>query len=281
MNIGIVGNGYVGNATALLKSYKFNVVIYDKDNDKCSPKGTTLNDLLNSVFVFVCVPTPMRPDGSCETGIVEAVVGDLTNLGYPSNRIIVRSTVPVGTCSKLNVMFMPEFLTERNWEKDVGECKEWVLGTNNRDDKARDEVYDILSQAHKDNKLVYKPNLTFATTQEAELAKYTRNCFLALKVSFFNEIEDFCYCDENIDYDKVKSLVGTDNRIGMSHTAVPGPDGKRGYGGTCFPKDMNSLQFQFSERDVPCFIIKSAQKRNESHDRAEKDWEMDRGRAVI
>ena len=76
--------------------------------------------------------------------------------------------------------------------------------------------------------------------REAEMSKYVRNCFLATKVSFFNEIYTICQAS-NINYDNMIEGVKCDHRIGDSHCQVPGSDGKYGFGGTCFPKDLNAF----------------------------------------
>jgi UDPglucose 6-dehydrogenase len=281
MKIGIIGNGYVGGATALLAHEKVSFYVYDTDPEKCSPKGTQLKDLASCNFVFIAVPTPMRESGECATHIVESVVSDLAGIGYNRERIIVKSTVPVGTCRNLGVMFMPEFLTEQNWRLDFLNQKNWILGTNGRNDEIRDEVYRLFESAWNNGALNYRPHMTFSTTEEAELTKYTRNCFLATKVSFFNEIEEFCR-KKNINYRKVRELACRDERIGAGHTAVPGPDGKRGFGGTCFPKDMASMLHQIQEgTDAESYIIEATVARNKQVDRTEKDWEKDRGRAIV
>jgi UDPglucose 6-dehydrogenase len=279
MRIGIVGNGYVGKATALLKCEDVNVVIYDKNPDLCMPLGISLTSLIDCDFILVCVPTPMRPDGSCDVSIVDSVVEGLSDK-YPTGRIIVRSTVPVGTCKRLGTMFLPEFLTEKNWENDFRNNFDWVLGWDQSRTVA-DEFYDkVLTSAYNCKSLKNNPRAQYCTTEEAELTKYIRNAFLATKVSFFNEIQSFCIA-RNMDYDTVKRLVANDKRIGSSHMAVPGPDGKRGFGGTCFAKDLASLQFQMRAGGVPTIILDSAKYRNETIDRPKKDWELDRGRAVI
>jgi len=88
--------------------------------------------------------------------------------------------------------------------------------------------------------------LHFVTTDQAEFCKYARNSYLAVKVSFFNEIEQYCnHMDMN--YENIRKITTLDERIGSSHTQVPGPDKKKGYGWTCLPKDINSLVFQFEE----------------------------------
>jgi len=279
--IGIVGNGYVGAATALLRSRNTSEFIYDIDPDKCSHVALQLVDLVESCsFIFVCVPTPMSHDGSCSTYLVDKAVTELLDLGCEAERIIVKSTVPVGTCRRLGVMFMPEFLTEKNWHEDYLSQKNWILGTNERNDKIRDDLYSIFNSAYRTGSLSNKPNLSFVTTEEAELIKYVRNCFLATKVSFFNEIHSFCSA-KDLDYARIAELTCLDERITNSHTQVPGPDGKKGFGGTCFPKDMESLSYQLSKAGVDPKVIKSCILRNKRIDRPEKDWEKDKGRAVV
>ncbi len=280
MKIGIIGNGYVGGATALLKNRNVDVLVYDIDNEKCTPRGLGLNDLLQCQFVFICLPTPMDAEGKCSTELVSKAVDELRDRKYNTERIIVKSTVPVGTCRKLNVMFMPEFLTEQNWQHDFLSQKNWILGTNTRNDKVRDELYSIFDSAWHDGVLVHRPHMTFATSEEAELTKYVRNTFLATKVSFFNEIEEFCRVN-NISYRKVRELTLYDDRIGDSHTSVPGPDGKRGFGGTCFPKDVSALLHQMLDSGMMSYILNAARNRNVDIDRKEKDWEQNKGRAVI
>jgi len=280
MQIGIVGNGYVGNATALLKCDSVRALIYDKDDEKCDPLGLSLSEVAGCDFIFICVPTPMSDDGSCYTTIVETVVNDLKDLGAPSENIVIRSTVPVGTSKSLGVNFMPEFLTEANWEDDFVENKNWVIGLDNTSGENQKRFSKLFKMVKSDGKI--KSSVChFCFTDEAEMIKYTRNCFLATKVSFFNEIEQFCN-KKGMNYEAVRILVGLDKRVGSSHTAVPGPDGKRGFGGTCFPKDMGSLLYQMQAgANLESHVIKAAVKRNLSIDRPERDWTADKGRAVV
>jgi UDPglucose 6-dehydrogenase len=290
--IGIVGNGFVGGATALLGSpiplseSETRVFVYDKDEEKCSHRNLSLDLLVKDCdFMFVSVPTPMNRDGSCETIEVEKVVIELKDLGYDPERIIIRSTVPVGTSRKLGTMFMPEFLTERNWKEDFLNQTDWILGTNDKNDSIRGEVHSLFKQAYDNNSLSHEPTIHFLSTEEAELVKYVRNCFLAVKVSFFNEVYDFCGVSD-IDYNQVRDAVVLDKRIGKSHTQVPGPDGKRGFGGTCFPKDVASFLDQLSSSGVFGYhskdsVVASSMNRNNTVDRPEQDWKSKKGRAVL
>ena len=278
IKIGIVGNGYVGKATALLECEKVRVFIYDKDPEKCSPLGLQMRELACCDFVLVCVPTPMNGDGSCNVEIVNSVVKELKSFGTPPQNIVIRSTVPVGTSEKLGVNFMPEFLTEATWEEDFKNAKYRIIGliessgwsTQNKFNKL---LYEAVWHGKTANSLS-----CFTGTKEAEATKLARNCFLALKVSFFNEIEEFC-SKSGVDYDMVAGMSALDDRIGDTHMAVPGHDGKRGYGGTCFPKDTNSLLYQM-QLIMTSHILRACKVRNEKVDRPEKDWTKDVGRAV-
>ena len=279
MKIGIIGNGYVGKATALFGCEDINVVIYDKMSNKCVPFNTQPRDMEDCELVFVCVPTPMSQDGSsCNTSIVEEAIASLSQ--YVSNdKIVLRSTVPVGTAKKLGVMYMPEFLTEANWENDVKKCMDWVVGLQNPNSfTAKTAFNNLFLEAYRSKKIA-TPYPIFMSTEEAELVKNGRNAFLATKVSFFNEIEEFCRL-KNISYEVVKQGIAIDKRIGDSHSAVPGPDGKRGYGGTCFPKDIASLYHQMSEQGMESFILEASIARNNQVDRTEQDWKQNKGRAV-
>jgi UDPglucose 6-dehydrogenase len=287
IGIGIVGYGYVGRATGLLGCENVKVLIHDvrevKEEDF---SGTNtmycpdISELKNANLIFVSVPTPMEKDGRCHTEIVEGVIQKLKdNVG--DTPIIVRSTVPVGFCKKNGVNFMPEFLTERNWINDTRETKDWVVGTydpNNVDFK--EKVKLLFRLAFKNNRLLNPPTVHFTPSDAAEMCKDMKNCFLATKVAFFNELEEFCRA-KGVSYDLVRELVCLDDRITDSHTVVPGPDGKRGFGGTCFPKDMTALLYQMSEAEVTSYIIEAAIRRNSEVDRPEEDWKEDKGRAVI
>lgn len=284
MNIGIVGHGYVGKATKLLgcrddaSDLDDNIVlVYDIDESKKVPSDLKMNDLEMCDVVFVCVPTPARPDGTCDTGIVESVVCDLKDIGVTN--IAVRSTVPVGTCKHLGVAFMPEFILEKSWENDFKETTDWIIGLDNPKDKLFKTVLKRILITAKRNGRIKGANLVWATTQEAEAAKLVRNGFLSVKVSFCNEIYNWCE-QMNVNYNAVAQLMGMDERIGSSHTQVPGPDGKFGYGGTCLPKDINSLLKQIQGKSQS-HIVNSAVYRNEIVDRPEKDWNQDKGRAVV
>lgn len=263
--IGIIGNGFVGRATSLLDK----CLIYDKD-----PKlsNATLEQVVKSSdILFICVPTPSLPNGDCDTRIVKSVLEDIRNV-YNHPCIVCRSTVPVGFCQQNNIFFMPEFLTEKNWKDDFFTCSLWIFGGH--DTAFQMKMSTVIFNAHKEHRIQHS-NMAFVTTSEAEAIKYFRNAFLATKISFSNEFYRFCK-KQGIDYEQVRYFACQDSRIGNSHTAVPGHDGKFGFGGTCLPKDTLSLRNQMQDS----IIVDAVVRRNETVDRPEKDWLADAGRAV-
>lgn len=285
MIIGVIGNGFVGKATSILSNPDVELRVYDRVPELCSPVGTTIEDLKECELIFISVPTPMRRGGKCCLDIVEAVVNELNEkhiVNEPNNFIVIRSTVLPGTSDRLGSYFMPEFLTEKNFMEDFKTCKEWVFGL--RGNKDHDEIFmekiNRLFSLSKKHGCVTSNSTNFVMNKEAEMTKYFRNCFLALKVSFCNEVYDYCQ-EKDIDYETVRNLATKDDRIGSSHSKVPGHDGMRGYGGTCFPKDTKALLNSMRDIGMFGYIFEAMDKRNDEHDRAEKDWENNKGRAIV
>ena len=280
MKIGIVGQGYVGTAVKEVFSKHYNVETYDLDKDKCSVDY--LEDIVElSNIIFVCVPTPMKKDGSCDTSIVEAVVKDINDMVISRNvsgRIVaIKSTIPPGTTNRLNkkcknisVIFNPEFLTEANFIDDFKNQNRIIIGGERPSTTKLRQVYSL---AFPNAKIVKTGSIT------AEMVKYFTNTFLATKVSFANEMKMICD-GLNIDYDKVVEYSTYDERLGKSHWAVPGPDGKLGFGGSCFPKDLNALIKTAEELDIFTNVLNSVWDTNLDV-RPEEDWKELKGRAVV
>ena len=282
MKIGVIGNGFVGKATNILENSNVELVVYDINPELCNPIETTLEDICKTDILFISVPTPMGKDGSCHIQILESVINNLKNIiNLDEKLVVIRSTVPPGTCTKLNCYFMPEFLTEKNFVNDFINNKDWIFGLKNteQDILFKEKITELINFSYNDNKIKYN-NIHFVFNEEAEMVKLFRNNFLSVKVSFCNEIEEFCN-KIDINYENVRKLAVLDDRIGESHTKVPGHDGRRGFGGTCFPKDTNNLKFEMEKNDMESYIIKNAVIRNEKVDRPEKDWNENKGRAVI
>ena len=282
MKIGIIGNGFVGKATNILENDNVELVIYDINPDLCRPIGTTLEDICKTDIVFISVPTPMNSDGSCHIGILESVISDIKKIcDLNENLIVIRSTVPPGTSNNLNCYFMPEFLTEKNFVNDFINNEHWIFGLKNteQDIVFKEKITQLFNYSYEAKKINYN-NLHFVTNNEAEMIKLFRNNYLSVKVGFCNEIAEFCE-KKNIDYENVRELATLDNRIGSSHTKVPGHDGRRGFGGTCFPKDTNNLKCEMKKVRMKSYIIDNVVERNEKVDRPEQDWNSNKGRAVI
>jgi UDPglucose 6-dehydrogenase len=176
---------------------------------------------------------------------------------------------------------MPEFLTEKNYIRDFIENKDWIFGLLGEKKDAEFEkcIRQLFTFAYENGKIQYN-SLHFVSNKEAEMIKLFKNCFLATKVSFCNEMYDFCRI-KGINYEQVRILATKDERILPSHTRVPGPDGQRGFGGTCFPKDTSSLRYEMIASGMEPFIMNSIIERNEKVDRPQKDWTLNKGRAIV
>ena len=282
MNIGIIGSGFVGKATQQLNHAAIKLFVYDIRPELCVPAGMTFSDLSKCDIIFVCVPTPMEPTGKCHLEIVKSVMKQLRTITDPSkNFIVLRSTVPPGTCERLQCYFMPEFLTEKNYIQDFIDCEHWIMGLSGGqwDDVFCQRITSLFQSAKKAGQIKHD-QLVFLSTKEAEMVKYFRNTFLSVKVSFCNEMEEYCRLKE-IEYDTVRFAATLDPRISSSHTAVPGPDGKHGFGGTCFPKDTNALLYEMNGLRMKSYVLRGAMKRNQEVDRVEEEWKEDKGRAVV
>jgi UDPglucose 6-dehydrogenase len=279
MKIGICGYGFVGKATEQLKNDEIEFIIYDKNPSLCNPSNTTPKELSNCDLIFISVPTPMKKDGSCCIDIVKSAINDIRKYGDPL--IVIRSTVVPGTCNSLNCYFMPEFLTEKNFIKDFINNPCWIFGLLNsdKDELFKTRITKLIGDAHAATR-INSNEIEFVNNKEAELVKYFKNCYLATKVSFCNEM--YSICDKlDISYNTVKDLAVKDIRITDSHTNVPGLDGKFGYGGTCFPKDVSALNTFMKDNDISSYILDATERRNLEIDRCDRDWEKNIGRSVV
>jgi UDPglucose 6-dehydrogenase len=212
---------------------------------------------------MICVNTPMKQEtGECFVGIVEKVIEDCRTLLPPSTIIVVRSTVPVGFSAAHNTVAFCEYLTEANWKQDVLQTKEWIVGVDEGVDKQ--QIISKFEQMF--NNVFPNSKRSYISSSECEAIKYMRNCFLATKVSFCNEMEAFCTA-KHVDYGVVREYATHDARVGTSHTLVPGPDGKRGFSLSCFPKDTASLIYQMKDADVQPVILQAVVHRNNTIDR--------------
>ena len=252
VTVGIVGNGFVGNAVYQNLRDKVLCKVFDVDKNRAL---NTLEEVIQQDFIFVCLPTPMRMDGSCDLSILDDFFEDLPdNL---TGTFVIKSTVPVGTTKKYterhNVIHNPEFLTARNAVEDYAKAERNIVGGDS------ELCVDFISFFEA---CFPKILSVIVSSDESEAIKYFSNVFLAYKVAYFNKIFDFCKAT-GMNYTKVRQGVTADHRIGKSHTQVPGIDNDRGFGGTCFPKDINSLIVQMESNDVNADMLKEVWKYNE------------------
>lgn len=277
--VGIIGRGFVGSAVEFGFSAQTGcdaeVRVYDKDPLKCTH---TLEETVNkSDVVFISVPTPSNPDGSMHLDILESVLIDINNINTGNAIILIRSTVVPGTTRNLQnkfnlpLVFNPEFLTERSAKFDFINQARVVLGGDPINTSKVVELY----------KWRFGDSLPCIQTsyETAEMIKYMNNCFFATKISFLNEmklISDKC----GVEWETAVDGFVRDGRIGHSHLSVPGPDGKGGFGGSCFPKDMQAMISFGRDMGVNMNTLKGAWQTN-LNVRPEKDWEKLEGRAVI
>ena len=272
MNIGIVGQGFVGNAVFEKFKKFFKVFTFDINKDLCNSSIEEIKEKCR--VVFVCLPTPMNKDGSCDISIVENTLKLFCN--HKDIIIINKSTVPPGTTEKFNnkyskiqIVFNPEFLTERNAVEDFNNQNRVILGGPR---PATTIIKNLF------NNVFPKANVIKTGSTHAEMIKYFTNTFLATKVSFANEIYQLCL-KLNLDYDKVVEYALYDNRIGKSHLNVPGPDGDLGFGGHCFPKDLSALISLSEKLNSENNLLKAVKQTNDVI-RKNRDWEEMKGRAV-
>ena len=279
MLITVIGRGFVGKATMLLENPDVTVWVYDIVPEYCVPQGLTYEDVVeHSDLIFVCVPTPMNIDGSCNTGIIESVLEKLGDHPY----VVVRSTVPPGFCASHDCFFMPEFLTEKHWAADFKACPVWILGMVSEDQESRCTRFQakmnrLLDSAHESGNIVSN-DAFYCPTIDAEMIKLVRNNYLSTKLIFFNDM--FQLCNKiGADYHNVRHGVVIDTKIGPSHTKVDGQT-FHGYGGTCFPKDTNSLFHIFQEQGLSSPLLEANLYTNEYLLNPDKKWLSMYDRAV-
>jgi len=216
MKVGLIGVGTVGG---VLKRWfedhtSFEIRCFDPDKGMC--------DYLDGCdAIFISIPVENNNYGQNLEYLTKAVF-DAQKI---TPNVFIRSTVLPGTNDSLGTIAMPEFLTARRAYTDM--CKLPILcGNRNR---------EIVHNLFPDKEIILVKN------KEAELAKFTHNCFGAFKVTYFNMIKKLCDFNE-VNYERVREISNITGYLGHEHTQVPGHDGKYGYGGTCFGPNMKAIQ---------------------------------------
>lgn len=264
MKIGIVGHGFVGKA-----------VDYGFPDNMCrktviDPKyGNSVADLKGQDFTFVCVPTPMGDSGKIDSSIIKTVVSDIKR--YTGGVIIIKSTVTPDIILELftrndasRMVYNPEFLTEKSANEDFVNPTMHVFGGNPAATDTVEHLYKFYS--------LCKPCPTYhMSAVDASFVKYGINSFLAAKVLWFNQFYDVVN-GYDANFGKIIGAITADDRIGRSHTTVPGFDGKRGFGGACFPKDTSALAHFADGVGVDMTVLKEVIRANNEYRKAyEKD----------
>ncbi len=284
-NIGVVGVGYVGLTQAIgMASLGHQVVAYDIDNEKISKllnnqspffepgvedllinlsKSKKLmftidkNELKNCDFIFLCLPTPQGEDGSADTSHLLGAVIEIAPILKSGCFLIIKSTVPVGAWKSVKdalpsagfvVISNPEFLREGSAVKDFNKPDRIVIGAETAADAKK--VADLYQKI--------KTEFVLTDNTSAELVKYAANSFLAMKLSFVNDIAAL---SDNLDANSKDVLrgIGLDHRIGNKFL-TPGP----GWGGSCFPKDVRALVNIADKGKVMMPLLSAAIKSNEN-----------------
>jgi UDPglucose 6-dehydrogenase len=289
MKITFIGTGYVGlvsgvcfaefgfdvtcvdnNAKKIKELQKGSVPIYEPGLDKLIAKNTQAGrltfttDICKSVkeadIVFIAVGTPSQADGSTDLSYVYQSVEEISSHINRDAVLVIKSTVPVGTTLSvkkfllnkgvdIDIAFNPEFLKEGAAVEDFMHPDRVILGIESKKAKK------ILSQIYRPL-YVFNTPIIFTSLETAELSKYASNAFLAMKVTFINEIADLCeFC--GADVNEVALAMGLDKRIG-SQFLQAGP----GYGGSCFPKDTSALESFAGEFGVSMPLVKETIKSN-------------------
>lgn len=257
IRIGVIGNGTVGQATA--RSYLEHVAevrCFDTVKERCTHghSNVGMGKVLACDIIFICLPTPQKANSlECDTSIVEAFFRDLKgpDHDYTAKNLVLRSTVPIGTTRRLaekyrlpNLVHSPEFLTARCATVDAQMPTRNIVGIPRREITGLTDGAEALWNLYA----ARFPGIPIlrVTSNESEAVKLFQNGFFAVKVAYWNEV--YCLAEKlGLDWETVRNAILADGRIHHSHTQVPGPDGKFGFGGACLPKDLSSLLWQSIE----------------------------------
>lgn len=256
MDVGLIGHGVIGKAVAANAAPSVDLLICDR----AQKRTLTLDKVIgaNPDLYIVAVGTPTGDEGACDTRDLASVLDALRDVDVP---VIIHSTAPPSFYKSLDrshFIHIPEFITERAAAAEYGNPRSLIVGATdfNFADMAVEKWVAGFSIAP------HSPPKVFKTSPEtAAFVKYVTNSMLALKVTYLNQCKQLADA-LGIQWSEAASLLRGDNRLGSSHWQVPGPDGKYGYGGMCFPKDVAALIAEASNLDVDFDILETAQAAN-------------------
>ena len=248
MMIGIIGKGVVGSAVNHWLSMNQEIIIHDP------LLGTTLDELLEETnFAYICVPTPQSPEsGEADISIIHEILSELPD----DFQAVIKSTIPPGTVTslserypKLRIAYSPEFLVERNSIKDYGEQDILVVGTND------EELAETVFQHHIDAQIVENEQCILIDPTSAEILKYSRNLFYAIKVIFSNQMYDISK-ELGADWSRVSELMTSTAHQLIGPTHLDPMHGEyRGFGGKCLPKDVFAITYLAEELGLKYHIL--------------------------
>lgn len=272
---GIVGAGMVGNSIAKGLMLYGDVCVYDTNEHR---RTASFEDAIDCDYVFICIPTPMQnvEGGRADLSIMDSVFEKIDKTRKEGEYVnqnsiyIIKSTIPVGTTDRYNkkysfpIVHCPEFLTARTSLIDFLLPARVIIG-------GEDKIAIAKVEKMFKNRFPGVSILTMGS-KEAELVKYMCNCFFATKVLFFNEMK--LLADKlNINWEDTMKGTLADGRISHSHCDVPGHDGKLGFGGLCFPKDLNAMIALFDELGLDAKVMKAVWEQNKE---IRQDWDWKR-----
>ena len=256
LKIGIVGHGFVGQATDWGFNKKTSKFIVDPKN------GTNIDQLVefDPELIFVCVPTPMGENGIQDSSIIEAVVQELSAKCRESITVIKSTVLPsiLEKIEKANpkIIYNPEFLREKHANEDFMNSEMIIFGGNKN-------IASQVSKFYLDHSRCKTKKHIFMDISSASLVKYTINTFLASKVMFFNEMHEvFNKLKSNDSWELFIKTLSLDKRIGESHMNVPGHDARKGFGGACFPKDTAALLKYAEDIGIELGVLKAVINKN-------------------
>ena len=239
MDIGVIGLGIVGKAICFgFSKLGHGIKIHDIKLD------TTLDQLMDTDIIYVCVPTPSTEEGQCNTSIVKKVVADIDDKGY-TGIVAIKSTVEPGTTAELqkkyanlSLCFVPEFLRERCAIADFTENHDvCIVGTEH------EYVFNKISESHGK----YPKKFFQCSTTEAELCKYFSNAYNATLITFANSFYELCEA-HGVEYGNVKDICVNRDHINDAYVDVS--SNFRAFGGTCLPKDLRAISHIVKEKGI-------------------------------
>lgn len=256
IRLGIVGHGFVGKATDWGFNKRVEKFIVDPRYD------TSVKDLksFGPDIVFICVPTPMQHDGNQNSTIIRKVVQELA-IYCPEAICVVKSTVLPNVLTGLKstlkkIIYNPEFLREKHANEDFVNSDFIIFGGDRN-------ISTKVSKAYLNHSRCKTKEHIFVDLETASLIKYSINTFLATKVIFFNELHNlYEKLDVSDSWETIVNAISRDIRIGSSHMSVPGHDGKKGFGGACFPKDSLAFEKYAKQMKKEFLLINSVIKIN-------------------